>query len=482
MGTKTNKDEIKSPFVYLLNSINGKYFYDVNRNEIVSITESTFNYLKKIQHGKVEEPTADVQKEIAYLRESGYLSEHKVREIRHPATDFLQEYLDRKVVKMTLQVTQSCNLRCSYCIYSDLNNEKQRTHTRKRMSLETAKEAVDFLLYHSGDCDEISISFYGGEPLLEIDLIREVITYAKRKFEGKRLMFSLTSNCTLLTQDILDFFVKEDIRLMVSIDGPERIHDNCRRFAADGSGTFRTVIKNINMIKDKYPDYLKRISVSMVINPQNQFSCINSLFIDYDVFEKMSVHSAIIDDVYSLEKVSYSDDYIQKINYQFFLAYLAQYKGIDMQGITPIAYEELERVNKIENSLESSNLLSDVTAPAGPCIPGQLRLFIDVDGNFFPCERVNENSSIMKIGDLTNGFDIRNAEQLLNVGRITSEECKNCWAFWHCTLCAKYADDSGKFNKEFKLSHCDQIRNSLKNSLLDIIMKREIAKLYMRRT
>ena len=347
------------------------------------------------------------------------------------------------------------------------------------MSLETAKKAVDFLADHSIDNGEVNISFYGGEPLLEIELIKKVISYSNSVFEGKNVSYNLTSNGTLFTGEMIEYFIKENVRVMISLDGSEKIHDKNRRFAADGSGTFRTVMKNLKYIKEKYPEFLEQVDINMVIDPQNEFDHINSVFKDYDVFRKMHIHSAIVDDIYTFEKTTYSDDYSQKMQYQFFLGYLNQYGRTGSESLIPMVIEERERVKSIRDNLDRIEGLSDCTAPGGPCIPGQKRLFIDVEGNFFPCERVNEKSDCMNIGNLEEGFDFEKAEKLLNVGRLSKDECRNCWAFRHCNLCAKYIDDMGVLSKELKLSQCDKVRSSLRETLLDIIMQREIEELYI---
>ena len=87
--------------------------------------------------------------------------------------------------------------------------------------------------------------------------------------------------------------------------------------------------------------------------------------------------------------------------------------------------------------IESGAALRRIDAPSGPCIPGQLRLFVNVHEQLFPCERVSERSPAMCIGTLDDGFNLENAQKILNVGKLTEESCKNCWCFRYCTLCAK---------------------------------------------
>ena len=471
--------QYEKPFIHLLSSPNSKYVYEVNRNDIVEVSDQLYNALNDILRDRSDTIDDSVKEEYECLKSQGYLSTHRVSEIQHPVTPYLQYYLDRKIQKITLQVTQNCNLRCAYCVYSDMNNGLQRSHSKRRMDFDVAKKAIDFLAEHSIDTDKVNISFYGGEPLLEFPLIKKVVVYAKEVLEGKLLTFNLTSNCTLLNDEIIQYFIQENIQLMVSIDGPESIHDSCRRFAANGEGTFKIVMEKLQYIKEHYPEYMKSIHVSMVINPQNDFECINSVFVDYDVFNAMNVHSSIIDDIYSIEKISYADRYIEDQNYQIFLAYLAEFGRYSIDKVSPISLEEIHQVNDKRALLSTINNLPDRTAPGGPCIPGQLRLFIDVFGNFFPCERVNEKSEIMNIGSIENGFDYDKANTLLNVGKISEKECKNCWAFHSCTLCAKYADDCGKLCKDMKMGQCDSVRDGAENILNNIILMKEVEERYI---
>ena len=77
------------------------------------------------------------------------------------------------------------------------------------------------------------------------------------------------------------------------------------------------------------------------------------------------------------------------------------------------------------------------------------------------------------------GFYYEKAEKLLNIGHLTKDECRNCWAFRHCNICAKYTDDVGTLSKDLKLSQCENVRSSLRETLLDIIMQREVEDIYL---
>ena len=155
--------------------------------------------------------------------------------------------MDNDLSQLILQVTQQCNLRCAYCAYSGIY-EGHRVHQNKRMSFELAKRGIDFFIKHSREKDSIDIGFYGGEPLLEFDLLKKCTEYARGLVEGKELTFGLTTNGTLLKDEIAEYLVENDFRIGISLDGPKREHDINRRFA-NGKGSFDTIIQNVKRLK-----------------------------------------------------------------------------------------------------------------------------------------------------------------------------------------------------------------------------------------
>lgn len=464
-----------NPFIELLSTPYGKYFYDVNRNEIVSISEKAYNALQIIKGKRIGELDSEDIGTINTIRAMGYLSENRPSEIKHPMTDYIDDLLERKASMLTLQVTQACNLRCSYCVYSDINNDLQRTHSSKHMTLETAKKAVDFLWKHSLDSQSVNIGFYGGEPLLEINLIKNVIEYAEELFMGKQLSFSMTTNATLLNEEIVKYFYKKNVILTISLDGPEEIHDKYRRFAADGKGSFKVVFDNIDRLRKKYPEYFNKVMFNMVINPENNFTYINSFFKEYKYLNLENINTSIVDDSYSMEKIIYSDEFNEKREYHVFLSFLSVLGRIEKEKVSPIALQNVKELISKKKDFGKLQITGDYVSPGGPCIPGQLRLFVSVNGDFYPCEKVSESSEVMNIGNINDGFNMENVKTLLNVGSITSEECKNCWAFTNCFLCAKYADDGNCLNAELRKSYCKNVRYTVREQFLDMIMLDEIA-------
>lgn len=125
------------------------------------------------------------------------------------------------------------------------------------MSWETAKEAVDYLYGHSMSSEDIYISFYGGEPLLMFRLIKEVVEYVKREYCQRTVHFNLTTNGTLFTPEIVQYFIKNNIQIMFSLDGPKEVHDKNRIFAGSNRGTFEKLRDSMKMIYSMDRKYYK---------------------------------------------------------------------------------------------------------------------------------------------------------------------------------------------------------------------------------
>lgn len=467
-----------SPFIQFFKTPRAQYVFDVNKNEILPVSKDAFDYLRQCVANKEDASEASLP-EVKALYEKGYLrSESVVQEIQHSCTPNLRYFLDRKVEKITLQLTQNCNLRCKYCIYSETINTFQRSHSNKRMSWETAKRSIDFLWEHSVDSAKVNVGLYGGEPLLEFPLMQQIITYAKKKFDGKEISFSITTNGTLLNDEIIEFLAREDVMLLISLDGPKEIHDKNRRFA-NGQGSFDTVVKNVKRLAEIAPDYAEKMQFSMVIDPSNDFDSINEITFSADALVSHDFSASIVERDSDEEIVSYSEDFLWKSTYQHFLALLTLFGRYPEDKLSVISKGLIASVIGDFKEGFTSGALAPIDAPSGPCIPGKLRSFVNVDGQLFPCERVSECSKAMCLGSLDSGFNVERAEKLLNIGAITKDDCKKCWAFRHCSLCAKRADDGSELlSAKKKLSHCGSVKADTYEKLRRLIFLNEADRFY----
>lgn len=185
---------VDKPLVLPISTPLGYYIYETNRNEVISVSKEMFSYIQAIMGNNASEisRTSDnVKTQYAELAGCGYFSPPRVEKVEHPATYHLKHYLARNIEKFTLQITQNCNLRCKYCIYSEDSNLSQRSHSSNKMTFDIAKKALDFYWEHSRDSKSVMVGLYGGEPLLEYPLIVEIVKYAESIFAGKALSFGV---------------------------------------------------------------------------------------------------------------------------------------------------------------------------------------------------------------------------------------------------------------------------------------------------
>jgi uncharacterized protein len=168
------------------------------------------------------------------------------------------------VTNITLNVIQECNLACVYC-YGAAGSYGHHG----RMSSATARQAVDWLIRESRDSTKLVVGIFGGEPLLNFGLVREVVKYAQTaaKAAGKHVEFTLTTNGTLLTEEVIDFLVTEAVKVMVSIDGSKVIQDAQRPYRG-GGGSYDVVAPKVQRLLRRIPNASCRPTVLAGTDPR----------------------------------------------------------------------------------------------------------------------------------------------------------------------------------------------------------------------
>ena len=470
------------PFIHLVNTPNSAYFLDVNKDEIVPISFDAYAYLSNVMNDEIEWDVTSVA-ELSNLYDQGFLSiDSNVKTVQHSFTEHYEIFLHRNLSKIALQLTQDCNFRCKYCVYSENSSSLQRSHSVKSMTWDTAKRAIDFLWNHSVDSKDIFIAFYGGEPLMNFPLMKEVIDYSKKRFWGKKITFNITTNGSLLSDDVILYLAEQNVNIMISLDGPKDIND-ANRITANGEGTYDIVIARINRINELLPDYAKHLSISMVMDPVNDFDCFNTVMLNNFDMERMRLQPSLIDRSFDDATSSFSHDFIWKREYQLFLTVLSYMSRISTKE-TSLLLEKGFNLNLKEFS--DYNIKTDlfpIDSPSGPCIPGCSRLFTTVDGDLFPCERVSETSPAMCIGTIDTGFDMSKSMNMLNVASITSDSCCECWCFRYCMMCAKHADNgSSDLSKHTRLSFCSKHKVTANEKIKLYILIKESLYYYSKQT
>lgn len=442
----------------------GYRLYDREQNKVVPLNQEEYESLERIQAGQATREDGEL---LERFRAKGFCQESELCEIEHPATPTLEAALQTQLRQIVLQVTQNCNLRCSYCAYS--GSYYNRTHTNKRMRVETALRAVDFFMERSSGVEEVTIGFYGGEPVLEFDLIKQVIDHVEKHYPARKVRYNFTTNLTLFTDEVMDYVLEKNIQIMISIDGPQPVQDKYRTFV-NGKGSFATVTANARRIRERDPDYYQTCFTNTVASPGEDYESIREFLDHSELFGPLHSSFTQVNDVGLKEAMTYGDEYYRMVRREKFKLLLFTLGEIDSSRASRMFAQEKSTLLHTNRELMGGGTLhSRKGHPGGPCVPGLHRFFVDVGGNFYPCERITEDAAF-QVGNLDTGFDLEKVEKIINVGRCTKEECLACWAFLHCGTCIANMVEETTATREARLRRCPQVRGGVIDKLSDVEM------------
>jgi len=440
----------------------GKYVYDRNKNDLIRISETEFEC---IENNEFDSPI------LHTLKEKRYLEESMIEEIQHPQCRNVQHFLQNRLFHMILQVTQNCNLRCSYCAYS--GSYEHRAHSNLRMDFETAKKAIDLLIENSVENNVIALGFYGGEPMLEMELIKKCVYYTKEKVKDKKIVFSMTTNGTLLTDSNIRFIKEYDFQILISLDGTKEDHDINRKFV-NGKGSFDVIMKNVKHIKENYPEFMNNISFNAVLNPKSNYSCVRDYFFTNEVvLESSFMMNIIADEHRKKEDISFDAAFHLARAYDYFLLIMSMLKKCDEKLVPRAVLEQKRGIHSFYDQLKDIGCVGKKCHHGGPCIPGGKRVFVSTKGEMYPCEKVPE-VNVMSIGNLEYGFNLDNIKKLMNIGKISDKQCKGCWAFIYCTQCVNQVVDKEQLSQSAKLKHCPEAKDIAQRGFEQILLLKEL--------
>lgn len=325
---------------------------------------------------------------------------------------------------VVLQIANDCNLNCIYC-YGDGGSYGRE---RELMTMETAKKAINLMVEKSGDSKELTVVFFGGEPLINFEVVKGVWEYCKSLEEsiGKTFYFSMTTNGTILTDEIYHFIKDNHISVMISIDGGKDIQDKHRCYC-DGRGSFEDVKKNIERFKEARGGHLT--ARATVCSTDIRFKKIKE---DLLALGFTNVITSIVDT---------SEDSPLFIGGPYTDRVLEQYE------ILAEDYVESFKQNKPAlNNLfsESINRLYFKRIKSRSCSAGSNSIAVGTNGNIYPCHRFMGMPEYV-IGSLENGVDETARARYREATIYNKEGCKDCWARYICSggcshTCAAHGD------------------------------------------
>ena len=372
--------------------------------------EITDKMLAKYGEGITAEDMKDVFEDLDELEENGTL--FTVDVYKEGVIDFKKR---QTVVKaLCLHIAHDCNLACRYCFAG----EGEYKGDRSLMSLEVGKKALDFLVANSGNRRNLEVDFFGGEPLMNFDVVKELVAYGREleKTHDKHFRFTLTTNGVLLRDDVIEFANKEMDNIVLSIDGRKEVHDHMRPFK-NGKGSY-------DFILDKF----KKVAESR--NQQKYY--VRGTFTHYNL--------DFVKDVLSL-----ADEGFEQISVEPVVAgpeepYAIREEDIPQicEGYDELAKEMLKR-KKEGRGFNFFHYMIDLSG--GPCVYKRLSgcgsgteyLAVTPWGDLYPCHQFvgEEEFCLGNVDDGIVNTEMRDTFKLCNV--YAKEECRNCFAKFYCS-------------------------------------------------
>lgn len=346
--------------------------------------------------------------------------------------------------QLTFEVTDACNLNCKYCAYGEFYNDYDEREN-KMMSVSAAIKIIDYLVEFWNSEQNMSakrnvyISFYGGEPLMNMPFIESVVEYVESLHcKYRNFTFSMTTNAVLLER-YMDFLIKHDFNLLISLDGNE--YNNSYRVNMTGTPAYPIVISNVDKLCRKNPEYFEhKVNFNAVLHNRNSIGEI------YDFFKNRYNKTASIGELNNMgirpdkvklfqetyrnsqESLHDSENYekieqemfIKSATYQTVTGFIHQYSGFVFRNYTDLLLGKQKKA-----------------IPTGTCIPFGRRMFITVNGKIMPCERIGQQFALGQVtAEAGVELDVEMIADKYNAYFAKLEnQCSKCYRSESCIQC-----------------------------------------------
>lgn len=428
------------------------YVYDTWTNEILNVHKNFWDYLQEAENGHINQNSlkkvsnlAEVKMEVEKAQKQGYLSTERpeVATYYKPGNwkDEITIEINYNLNELLLNVTEKCNFRCSYCTYSD-SYYHTRNHSSREMSWEIARKSIEYAINHSEnrekDGQPLAIGFYGGEPLCNFKLIKQSVLYCKKKYSHRNILFLMTTNGSLINEEIANFLIDNKFSIIFSIDGPQDLHDRYRK-TIKGKPTYLYAIRGYDLIKKLDINKKCDISINSVMPPPFKLSEMEKFVNNVDDQIKIAMPANFKTTFYNqFDMTAEYQVYVEQSN-QYFEKYAKDLINGNYKNRNKLAINLFER-DLIMIAKRNMNRMNKKTASHGQCIIGSRRLFVSCDGKFYPCERVGEEYII---GNIKKGINFDYLYSLIEkLSMLYNRFCNNCWAIRLCYKCIANIDIS----------------------------------------
>lgn len=418
--------------------------YDIESSALMEVDKLVYDILTDsptLNKDYDSKQIAEARQEIDQLRKDGVIDA--------PAPANVTISNDSKIVKsICLHVSHDCNLRCKYCFAGTGAYHGERMH----MPLDVAKSAVDFLIANSGDRKYLEMDFFGGEPLMNLDVLKATVEYGKQQAKkvGKQFKFTTTTNGVLLNKEIAQYLNQEMDNVVLSLDGRKDINDYHRPTAND-KGSFDLIIDNFKYFRSIRGN--KSYYLRGTFTAHNTDFCKDVLDMAEQGFDQVSVEPVVLPDNHQLalkdkDLPTLCDNYEQ------------------------LAIEYVKRRKHSDSWFSFFHYMVDLDN--GPCYKKRLvgcgaggeYLAVTPDGNIYPCHQFAGEKDYL-LGNVLDGkLDETKRQMFRDSNLFTKPKCQACWAKYHCSggCSANAIHFNGDINKPYEFA-CKLMQKRLECAL-----------------
>lgn len=428
------------------------YIYDSGSGSLHECDNKTYDYLANKLGQSVDisyltkDEIAEIESDLNALKEQGLLYKEEVKS--YPVKS-------NEVKALCIHICHDCNLRCRYCFADEGAYHSERGF----MSEQTAKKAIDFLIENSGNRKVLEVDFFGGEPLMCLQTIKNVVYYAKEKAAaaGKKFLFTTTTNALLLNDEAIKFFNEEMENVVLSLDGRKEVHDAIRK-TVNGKGSYDLVVGNIKKFVQMRGD--KHYYVRGTFTAKNLDFSQDVIFLADNGFDSISLEPVVTD----IEDLAIKPEHLPQI--------LSEYENLCDKYLEK--YEKGEGFNffHFNVDLEGGPCLSKRVSACGA---GNEYFSVAPNGDIYPCHQFVGDENF-KMGNVYEGklnADIRNtfASNCL----FTRKKCDKCFAEFICSggCSANNYHFEGDMNLPYELT-CAMMKKRIECGMHVLARKKDI--------
>jgi len=357
--------------------------------------------------------------------------------------------------QITFEVTDACNLKCTYCGYGQFYYDYD-ARENKRLSADKAIVLLEYLHQLWTSAINVSmnkniyISFYGGEPLLNMPFIQIIVEYVKNKLPSplRHFTFSMTTNALLLHK-YMDFLVEHNFSLLISLDGNKE--NTSYRIDSKGNSAFDKVISNVNLLQEKYPDYFEeRVNFNAVLHNRNSVESIYRFFKDnYNKIPSIGelnnmgirpeMQETFMNTYRNSEESLHQSEHYDAIERDMFV------KSGTYRSLSTYLLQYSDFVYKDYNELLLGKDYPKRVIPTGTCPPFSKKVYVTVNGKLLPCERIGHQFALGEITDTEVKLDIEAIAQKYNrYYTKINKQCAVCYNKKTCIQCIYNLPDIDK--------------------------------------